>query len=80
MKAMSLLLWVLGIYPCHDAGSILWLFLINANKYSSPNVKPTEFEILQLDSDHMKLIYPIGAETGTAGGWSEATWWAFKKK
>ena len=71
--------WAYGTLKT-DAGSILWPFQINGNKYSSPNIKPTEFEILQLDSDHMKLIYPIGAETGTAGSWAEATWWAFKKK
>ena len=38
--------------------------------------KPTDFEIMQLDSEHIKLIY---AAPGT-GGWGEATWWAFKKK
>jgi hypothetical protein len=31
---------------------------------------------MQLSSTHMKLIY---ADEGT-GGWSEATWWAFKAK
>ncbi len=54
-----------------DAGSILFPFKINGG-----GTKPTDFEIMQLDSDHMKLIY---AAPGT-GGWGEATWWAFKKK
>jgi hypothetical protein len=31
---------------------------------------------MQLDEDHMKLIYP----QANTGGWTEATWWAFKKK
>ncbi len=54
-----------------DAGSILFPFKINGG-----GEKPTDFEILQLDNDHLKLIY---AAPGT-GGWAEATWWAFKKK
>ncbi len=54
-----------------DAGSILFPFKINGG-----GTKPTDFEILQLDSDHMKLVY---AAPGT-GGWGEATWWAFKAK
>ncbi|MGN0281122.1 MAG: hypothetical protein ACI4B3_02340 [Prevotella sp.] len=54
-----------------DAGSILWPFKINGG-----GEKPTAFEIIQCDNDHLKLIY---AAPGT-GSWSEATWWAFKKK
>jgi hypothetical protein len=54
-----------------DAGSILWPFKINGG-----GEKPTSFEIMQLDENHLKLIY---AAPGT-GGWGEATWWAFKKK
>lgn len=54
-----------------DAGAILFPFKINGG-----GTKPTAFEIMQLDPDHMKLIY---ADPGT-GGWSEATWWAFKVK
>ncbi|MDL2213062.1 hypothetical protein LJC29_03755 [Bacteroides sp. OttesenSCG-928-N06] len=54
-----------------EAGSILFPFAINTG-----GEKPTDFEIMQLDGDHMKLIY---AKPGT-GGWGEATWWAFKKK
>jgi hypothetical protein len=54
-----------------DAGSILWPFKINGG-----GEKPTSFEIMQLDADHLRLIY---AAPGT-GGWGEATWWAFKKK
>ena len=54
-----------------DAGSILWPFQINGG-----GAKPTEFEIIELDSEHLKLIY---AAPGT-GSWGEATWWAFKAK
>ncbi len=54
-----------------DPGSILWPFKINGG-----GTKPTDFEIMQLDANHLKLIY---AEEGT-GAWGEATWWAFKKK
>ena len=54
-----------------DAGSILFPFQINGG-----GTKPTDFEIMQADEDHLKLIY---AAPGT-GGWGEATWWAFKKK
>ena len=54
-----------------DAGSILFPFQINGG-----GTKPTDFEIMKLDADHLQLIY---AAPGT-GGWSEATWWAFKKK
>ena len=64
-----------------DAGSILFPFQINSNKtpdndhWDTTN-KPTDFEILQLDVNHLKLVYP---QSGT-GSWKEATWWAFKKK
>ena len=54
-----------------DAGSILFPFQINGG-----GNQPTDFEIMQADENHLKLIY---AAPGT-GGWSEATWWAFKKK
>ena len=60
-----------------DAGSILFPFQINNHNADHDNTAcPTTFEIMQLDSDHLKLIYP---QAGTAG-WTEATWWAFKKK
>jgi hypothetical protein len=60
-----------------DAGSILFPFQINNHNDGHDNTAcPTTFEIMQLDSDHLKLIYP---QAGTAG-WTEATWWAFKKK
>lgn len=54
-----------------DPGAILFPFQINGG-----GTKPTSFEILKLTSDQMQLIY---AAPGT-GSWSEATWWAFKKK
>ena len=60
-----------------DAGSILFPFQINNHNADHDNTAcPTTFEIMQLDADHMKLIYP---QKG-AGSWGEATWWAFKKK
>jgi hypothetical protein len=62
--------WSLGTLKT-TAGSILWPYKINGAGY-----KPTKFEILQLDASHLKLVF---AEPGT-GSWSEATWWAFKKK
>lgn len=62
--------WALGKLHT-DAGSILWPFKINGG-----GEKPTDFEIMQLNSEHLKLIY---APKGT-GSWSEATWWAFKAK
>ena len=62
--------WAMGTLNT-TAGSILFPFQINGG-----GNKPTDFEIMQLDNDHMKLIY---AAPGT-GGWAEATWWAFKKK
>ena len=62
--------WALGNLHT-DAGSILFPFKINGG-----GEKPTDFEIMQLNGDHLKLIY---AAPGT-GGWSEATWWAFKAK
>ena len=62
--------WAIGTLHT-DAGSILFPFKINGG-----GEKPTDFEIMQLDGSHMKLIY---AAPGT-GSWSEATWWAFKKK
>lgn len=66
--------WALGKLHT-DAGSILWPFEINWRKNNRPAC-PTDFEIMQLNGDHLKLIY---AAPGT-GGWGEATWWAFKKK
>ena len=62
--------WSLGTLET-DPGSILFPFQINGGGY-----KPTSFEIMQLNGDKLKLIY---VAEGT-GAWSEATWWAFKKK
>lgn len=68
--------WAYGIFHV-DAGSILWPFQINSHSAGhDATTLPTDFEIMQLDADHFKLIYP---QTGT-GSWTEATWWAFKKK
>ena len=62
--------WALG--KLHTApGSILFPFKINGGGET-----PTDFEIMQMNGDHLKLIY---AAPGT-GAWSEATWWAFKAK
>lgn len=65
--------WSYGTFKT-TAGAILFPFQINGG-----GTMPTDFEIMQLDNDHMKLIYPIKSD-GTCGGWGEATWWAFKKK
>ena len=54
-----------------DPGAILFPFKINGG-----GTKPTSFQVMELTKDHLKLIY---ADEGT-GGWSEATWWAFKAK
>lgn len=62
--------WALGKLHT-DAGSILWPFKING-----AGTKPTDFEIMQLNGDHLKLIYAAP----DVAGWGEATWWAFKKK
>lgn len=62
--------WALG-YLHTDEGSILWPFKINGG-----GMKPTDFEIMQLDGDHLKLIYAAP----NTGSWGEATWWAFKAK
>ena len=56
-------------------GAILWPFQINNHNADHDNtLYPTRFEILQLDANHMKLMYPQAG----VGGWGEATWWAFK--
>ena len=52
-------------------GAILWPFKINGGGY-----RPTRFEIAWLSDKQLQLIY---ADEGT-GGWSECTWWAFKKQ
>ena len=62
--------WSLGTLHT-DAATILFPFKINGG-----GVTPTDFEILELTADKMKLVY---ADAGT-GGWSEATWWAFKSE
>lgn len=56
-----------------DAGSILWPYQINAG-----GVEVGDFEIVDISSDELRLVYPIAASTGTAGSWSECTWWAFR--
>ncbi len=68
--------WAYG-YLNTDPGVILWPFQINSHSEGhDATTCPTRFEVMQLDGDHLKLIYP---QAGT-GSWSEATWWAFKKK
>ena len=57
-----------------DAGSILFPFMINGG-----GTKVGDFEIMQIDSDHLKLIYPYNSK-GASSSWGEATWWAFKAK
>lgn len=57
------------------AGTILWPFEINWKKNDRPAC-PTEFEIMELDASHLKIVE---AKPGT-GGWGEATWWAFKSE
>lgn len=52
------------------AGSILFPFKINGN-----GAKPTDFDIMFLDENHMRLRY---APEGTASD-GEATWWAFER-
>jgi hypothetical protein len=59
-----------------DAGSILFPFQINWKTGHDGVDKPTDFEIMQLDADHLKLIY-VSPDTPS---WTEATWWAFKAK
>jgi hypothetical protein len=59
-----------------DAGSILFPFQINWKTDHDGVDKPTDFEIMQLDADHLKLIY-VSPDTPS---WTEATWWAFKAK
>lgn len=60
--------WAYGTLTT-DAGSILFPFQINGG-----GKKPTDFEIMKLDEQHLQLMY---AAPGT-GSWSEATWWVFK--
>ena len=62
--------WSLGTLET-TAGSIMWPFQINGG-----GTTPTSFEIMQLDNNHLKLIYA----TSETGSWSEATWWAFKSE
>ncbi len=66
--------WALGYLDASNAsgdGVILFPFQINGG-----GTFATHFEIMNLDGDHLRLIY---APEGT-GNWAEATWWAFKKK
>ena len=62
--------WAMGTLKTSE-GSILFPFQINTG-----GSMPTDFEIMQLDANHLKLMY---ASPGT-GQWGEATWWAFKAK
>ncbi len=62
--------WNLGTLTT-DPGVILFPFKINGG-----GTKPTTFEIVKLTGSQLQLVY---ADPGT-GSWSEATWWAFKKK
>ena len=39
-------------------------------------VAQNQLEIMQLDNNHLKLIYAVPG----SGGWGEATWWALKAK
>lgn len=60
-----------------DGGSILFPFQMNYWKENHDGVNlPTDFDVLQLDADHLKLVY---ASPGTPS-WVEASYWAFKAK
>ena len=60
--------WALGTLHT-DEGAILWPFEINWRKNDRPAC-PTDFEIMQLNANQLKLIE---VKPGT-GGWGEATW------
>lgn len=50
--------WSYGKFTT-TAGSILWPFQINSHSSGhDATTLPTEFEIMQLDANHLKLIYP----------------------
>ncbi len=67
--------WAMG-YLDTDAAGILFPFQINGG-----GTIATHFEILQLDANHLKLVYPYPANGELdSGNWTEATWWAFKAK
>ena len=56
-------------------GAILFPFQINShNADHDATLYPTRFEVMQLDANHLKLVYP----QANTGSWTEATWWAFK--
>ncbi len=73
--------WAIGSLSVTER-ALLFPFQINAYKDDDGNLikgkilTPTEFEVMQLDDEHLKLVF---AEKNT-GNWGEATWWAFKAK
>lgn len=73
--------WAIGSLSI-TARALLFPFQINSYKDDNGNLitgktlTPSTFEIMQLDDEHLKLVF---AEKGT-GSWGEATWWAFKAK
>lgn len=74
--------WSIGTLNV-TARALLFPFQINSYKDDNGNIitgdktlTPDKFQIMQLDDEHLKLVY---TEAST-GGWGEATWWAFKAK
>ncbi len=68
--------WSLGTLKT-TAGTILWPFQINASSDAHDGIVcPTEFEVIKLSDSELLLTYP----NKNYAGWTEATFWSFKKK
>ncbi len=60
-----------GYLVTGESGGILWPFMINAG-----GVIVTQYEIVELNANHLHLTYAPEGQ----GQWAEGTWWAFTAK
>ena len=68
--------WKKGTFKTSE-GATLFPFEINAVKNRGAAAYVTNFQIYSISDSHMVLTYP---DNGAFSGWSEGTYWAFKKK
>ena len=68
--------WKKGTFKTSE-GATLFPFEINAKSNRGAPAYVTDFQIFSISNSQMVLTYP---DNGAFSGWSEGTYWAFKKK
>ena len=69
-------IWKMGTFKTTE-GATLFPYEINATSNRGAPAYVTDFQIWSISDSEMILTYP---DNGAFSGWSEGTYWNFKKK